>query len=82
MPARLRSRHERKGSPNSRVVPHCGWRDVIVLIEYKMGRMAHDPEERHKRAVGELWAQRSHGRARFGYVVDRNWHELQRALAE
>ena len=54
----------------------------IVLVEYKMGRLSHDPEERHKRAVGELWAQRSRGRARFGYVIDRNWHELERVLAE
>ena len=54
---------------------------VIVLVEYKMGRLSHDPEEQHKRAIGELWAQRSHGRTRFGYVIDRNWHELERVLA-
>jgi hypothetical protein len=55
---------------------------VTVLIEYKMGKMSHDPEEKHKRAVGELWAQRSHGRTRFGWVVDRRWPEVERVLAE
>ena len=28
---------------------------VIVLVEYKMGKMANDPDERHKGAIGELW---------------------------
>ena len=28
-----------------------------VLVEYKMGKMASDPEEQHKKAVGELWAR-------------------------
>ncbi len=44
----------------------------IVLVEYKMGKMASDPEEQHKKAVGELWAARSDGRCRFAWVVDKN----------
>jgi type III restriction enzyme len=53
---------------------------TIVLIEYKMGKFSFDPEERHKKAVGELWAARSAGRCRFGYVIDRNWGEVERVL--
>lgn len=52
----------------------------IVLIEYKMGKMSHDPEEQHKRAVGQLWADRSGGRTLFGWIVDRDWHTLQSVL--
>jgi type III restriction enzyme len=43
---------------------------TVALIEYKMGKMAHHPDELHKKAVGELWAERSNGRARFGLVVN------------
>jgi hypothetical protein len=52
----------------------------IVLVEYKMGKMASDPEEQHKKAVGELWAGRSQGRCRFAWIVDRNWHKLNAEL--
>lgn len=52
----------------------------IVLIEYKMGKMANDPEELHKHAVGRLWAERSIGRVRFGWIVDKDWHTLQTVL--
>lgn len=52
----------------------------IVLVEYKMGKMASDPEEQHKKAVGELWAARSQGRCRFAWVVDKAWHELDAEL--
>lgn len=53
---------------------------TIVIIEYKMGKMSYDPEERHKRAVGELWAARSSDACRFGYVIDRDWSEVDRVL--
>jgi type III restriction enzyme len=52
----------------------------IVLVEYKMGKMAGDPEERHKKAVGELWASRSDGHCRFGWIVDKDWRALAEAL--
>jgi type III restriction enzyme len=52
----------------------------IVLVEYKMGKMASDPEEQHKKAVGELWAGRSQGRCRFAWIVDRNWRDLNAQL--
>lgn len=48
----------------------------IGLVEYKMDKMASDPEEQHKKAVGELWAARSQGRRRFAWVVDKAWHVL------
>ncbi len=53
---------------------------VIVLVEYKMGKMSSDPEEKHKLAVGELWAERSKGRGRFAWVVDKNWQEIENKL--
>lgn len=52
----------------------------IVLVEYKMGKMASDPEEQHKKAVGELWAARSQGRCRFAWILDRDWHKLNAEL--
>ena len=55
---------------------------TIALVEYKMGKISHDPEEQHKLAVGQLWAERSHGRARFGWIIDKNWHALERVLTE
>ena len=51
-----------------------------VLVEYKMGKMASDREEQHKKAVGELWAERSNGSCRFAWVVDKDWHALANAL--
>lgn len=52
----------------------------ILVVEYKMGKMSQDPEELHKKAVGELWAERSSGHCCFAWVVDRNWAELERKL--
>jgi type III restriction enzyme len=52
----------------------------IVLVEYKGKDRAHNPEELHKKAVGELWASRSAGRCRFAWVVDKDWHTLTSCL--
>ena len=50
-----------------------------MLVEYKMGKMASDPEEQHKRAVGQFWEARSGDvRARYAWIVDRDWQELER----
>ena len=54
---------------------------VIALVEYKMRKLASDPEELHKRAVGNLWAGRSNGSGRFAWVVERDWAELDRQLS-
>ena len=51
-----------------------------AIIEYKGPQMAHDPEELHKKDVGELWAERSGGQCVFVWVVDRDWVKLQVAL--
>ena len=54
--------------------------DRNVLVEYKWGKLAHDPEELHKRDIGELWAQRSETAHRFGWVVDQDWQALNHVL--
>jgi type III restriction enzyme len=54
---------------------------IILIVEYKMGKMSRDPEELHKKAVGELWENRSRGKCRFAWVVDSDWVELERQLS-
>ena len=46
---------------------------VILLVEYKMQKMASDDEEKHKRAVGDLWEARAAAEHGFAWVMDRNW---------
>jgi type III restriction enzyme len=53
----------------------------IVIVEYKNSKLAADPGEQHKRAVGELWAERSDGQCRFAYVIDEDWVALEEKLA-
>lgn len=53
---------------------------TLVLIEYKMGKISNDPAELHKKSVGELWADRSDGRARFAWVVNKDWAALETSL--
>lgn len=53
---------------------------TVVLVEYKMGKMAHLPDGLHKKHVGELWATRSRGRARFGWVANKDWRAVEEAL--
>jgi type III restriction enzyme len=52
----------------------------IVIVEYKNSKLAADPEEQHKRAVGELWAERSDGHCRFAYIIDEDWSTLASKL--
>jgi type III restriction enzyme len=40
----------------------------VLVIEYKGALLAHDPAERQKRLIGELWADRSRGRCLFSWV--------------
>jgi type III restriction enzyme len=54
---------------------------TVVLVEYKNAKLSADAEEQHKKAVGELWAERSNGRCHFAWVVERGWMELERQLA-
>ena len=51
-----------------------------VIVEYKNSTLSADPEEQHKRTVGELWAERSEGQCRFAYVIDRDWATLAEKL--
>ena len=51
-----------------------------MLVEYKMGKMASDPEGQHKRAVGQLWEARSGGRDRYAWILDRDWQGLAAKL--
>ena len=54
---------------------------VILLVEVqRMGKMASDPEEQHKRAVGQLWEARSGGRGRYAWIMDRDWQGLLEKL--
>lgn len=52
----------------------------IVLVEYKDKDRAQSPDELHKKAVGELWAQRSEGECRFAWVAAKDWNALHRTL--
>lgn len=52
----------------------------IAIVEYKGGHLAHKPEELHKKAVGELWANNSDGGAVFAWVVDNDWAALEAML--
>lgn len=52
----------------------------VVLVEYKGKDRAENPEELHKKLVGELWAGRSEGRCGFAWVVNKDWAGLHTAL--
>jgi type III restriction enzyme len=54
---------------------------ALLLVEYKMGKMSRDRAELHKKDIGELWAARSGGRARFAWVVEKDWAALEQRLA-
>jgi len=51
-----------------------------AIVEYKNAKLAQSDEERHKKAVGEMWAERSEGKGVFAWVVERDWHALQSVL--
>ncbi len=48
----------------------------IFLVEYKGKDRAENPEELHKKSVGDLWAARSDGRCGFVWVVDKDWNAI------
>jgi type III restriction enzyme len=49
---------------------------TIVVVEYKNPTLNQAAEEQHKKAVGELWAERSAGQCRFAWVVGEDWAAL------
>jgi type III restriction enzyme len=48
-----------------------------VAVEYKGRHRADLAEERHKKAVGELWEARSDRKCVFAWVVDKDWATLE-----
>ena len=52
----------------------------VALVEYKNQLLAAVANERFKRDVGEMWADRGGNLARFAWVVDRDWGALHRTL--
>lgn len=54
---------------------------TIVIVEYKNAKLASNPDEQHKRDIGELWAQRSPDGYRFAWVVEGDWEKLKITLA-
>jgi type III restriction enzyme len=52
----------------------------VLVVEYKGALLAHDPSERQKRLIGELWAERSHGRCLFAWVENQQFAEIGRVI--
>jgi type III restriction enzyme len=53
----------------------------LAAIEYKGADRAMNPDQLHKKCVGELWARQSNGKAAFVWVVGQEWQALASALA-
>lgn len=54
----------------------------IVLVEYKGKDRARNPDELHKKDIGELWATRSAQGHRFGWIAGKDWQRLEKVLAQ
>ena len=52
----------------------------IAIVEYKGRHLARNPDELHKKDVGEMWEARSDGKCVFVWVVARDWASLERQL--
>ncbi len=52
----------------------------IAIVEYKGRHLARNPDELHKKDVGEMWEARSDGKCAFVWVVDQDWASLERRL--
>jgi type III restriction enzyme len=53
---------------------------TMVIVEYKNAKLASNPDEQHKRDIGELWAQRSPDGYRFAWIVEGDWEKLKNTL--
>lgn len=51
-----------------------------AIVEYKGGHLANNPDELHKKAVGEMWEARSEGKCVFAWVVNKDWMTLEAQL--
>ncbi len=54
----------------------------MVIVEYKNAKLASNPDEQHKRDIGELWAQRSPDGYRFAWIVEGDWEKLKNTLKD
>lgn len=52
----------------------------VPVVEYKGAHLADRRKERHKKTVGELWADRSGGSCLFAWVENRNHTEMDRVI--
>lgn len=52
----------------------------VLVVEYKGALLAHDPAERQKRLIGELWADRSKGPCLFAWVENKQFAEIDRVI--
>lgn len=52
----------------------------IALVEYKGKQLSDNPQEFHKKAMGEFWEKQSDGRGVFVWVSDRDWGALEAGL--
>jgi type III restriction enzyme len=50
-----------------------------MVVEYKGADRWSDDDSREKRKVGELWAERSHGRCLFVMPKGKDWNAIQAA---
>lgn len=53
----------------------------VAAIEYKGEDRAMNPDQLHKKCVGELWARQSKGRAVFVWVAGQDWQALSDGLS-
>ena len=53
----------------------------LAAIEYKGADRAMNPDQLHKKCVGELWARQSKGRAVFVWVAGQDWQALANGLS-
>ncbi|WP_230130483.1 hypothetical protein [Bacillus sp. CECT 9360] len=49
----------------------------ILVVEYKGAIYASDPDEKEKKAIGELWTERSNGKCLFYWAMEDNVDNLK-----
>lgn len=54
---------------------------VILVVEYKGAFIAENRDSIEKKRIGELWARRSGGRCKFGWVKNKDWQKLKTAAS-
>ena len=54
----------------------------ILAVEYKGGPIADGRDSDEKKRIGQLWANRSHGKCRFVWVENEQWHLIAGAAVD